>query len=165
VTRAEEWIGGWAKAWIEGVILTECAGNSDMKEPEHPRGSTHSWSPSPFNDFRSDASPVKRIPEAEASSILGRKSGSQRRSEVPGRDEGSGIRSSEETVSPRRNGMAVGARVKRNTRRRERRDKTLLTCQTTTSRIDRGRRPIPGSELDTSGSDHRHATVAETWCS
>ena len=82
MTGAVEWVRGCAKAWIEDVVapsLTEHTENSNLKEPEHRRDSTYSWSISPFNEFRSDAGPVKHIPEAKASDIPGRKPGSQPR--------------------------------------------------------------------------------------
>jgi hypothetical protein len=82
-------------------------GNSNLREPERPRNSTLSWSSSPFNEFQIGADLSERIPEAKPSSILGRESGSQRRTKVPGRDQGSDIGSSKETVFPRRKGKRI----------------------------------------------------------
>lgn len=61
---------------------------------ERLRDSTFSFSSSPFDEFRSDAGPSQRIPEAEIPTILiqGRESGSrQPRSRSPSRDEGTDI--------------------------------------------------------------------------
>ena len=82
MTGAVEWVRGCAKAWIEDVVapsLTEHTENSNLKEPEHRRDSTYGWSTSPFNEFRSDAGPVKHILEAKVSNIPGHEPGSQPR--------------------------------------------------------------------------------------
>lgn len=79
-------------------------GFSYMQELERQRDSTFSFSSSPFDQFRGDTGPSRRIPEVENPTIPipGRESGSrQTRSKLPSRDEGSDVVSGGEAAFPR----------------------------------------------------------------